>query len=80
MAGDSGVGKLKGYIIAFGSFAIIDLMVAAVLTGFKNTNTVDNDTADLLIAALLVFATFAGIVALALMGKIVIGLFTNKGY
>jgi len=70
--------SLGGAAIAVGSLAIIDLMAIAVVTQFKATDLVDNATADKFITGLAIFGTFVGVVVIALVGKIVIGLF-RKG-
>ena len=79
MADNSGdVRNLAVVAAAVGALAIIDLMAIAVVTGFKNTGLVDNGTADKFITGLTVFATFTGVIVIALVGKIVISLF-RKG-
>ena len=71
----AGVKDLKGYAIAVGALAIIDMTTIAVVLGFKDTNLVDNTVADLFVTGLTIFATFIGVIILALIGKIIVGLF-----
>ena len=66
---------LKKGGIAMVVLAAIVLMGLAVITGFKDTLLIDNDTADAFVTALAIFGTFAGILVLAIMGKSVIGMF-----
>jgi len=72
--------KLKGYAIALGALAAIVLTTLAIVQGFKDSKTVDNNTADLFISGLALFGTFAGILVLAVIGKSVIGLFKKGEY
>lgn len=65
--------------IATVTLAAVSLTGIAVLTGFKDSGSVDNSTADQFIAGLAVFGTFMSVITLALVGKIVIGIF-KKGY
>jgi len=66
---------MKGYAIAVGALAVIVLTTIAVLGGFKVTGLIDNTTADTFITGLTVFATFIGVIVLALVGKIIVGLY-----
>lgn len=61
--------------VAVGSLAAVTLLSIAIVTGFKDTGLVDNSTADKFIAGLVVFGTFIGVIALALVGKLVIDIF-----
>ena len=71
--------KVMGaYAVAVVTLAIVTLMGIAVVNGFKTTGLVDNATADLFIGGLVIFGTFIGVIVIALVGKIVIGLF-KKG-
>lgn len=47
----------------------------AVLGGFKETGLIDNTTVDKFIAGLVIFGTFIGVIVLAIVGKIIIGMF-----
>ena len=69
--------KLTAAAIAVGSMAAIVLTSLAVVTGYKETGKVDNSTADLFIAGLAIFGTFIGVIVLALVGKVIYGLFKN---
>ncbi len=64
--------------IAATSLAAITLVGIAVVTGFKDSGQVVNATADLFITGLTVFGTFMAVIVLAIVGKIIIGLFRSK--
>ena len=70
-----GVGNMKSYAIAVGSLAVVVMITIAVILGFKDTQLVDNDTADSFVTGLTIFSTFIGVVILALIGKIIVGLY-----
>ena len=61
--------------IAVVSLAAIVLTGLAVVQGFKDSNTIDNTTAEKFIAGLAIFGTFSTIIILAIIGKVIIGLF-----
>lgn len=67
--------SLKTNAILLGALAAIVLTVLAVIQGFKDTDLITNATADLFITGLTIFATFAGVLALAIVGKTIVGLF-----
>lgn len=68
--------RLMGaYAIGLASLAAVSLTGIAVVEGFKDTNLVDNTTADNYVSALAIFGTFSAVLAIALIGKIIIGLF-----
>jgi len=67
--------NLKKYAIAIGALAVVDMTTIAVVLGFKDTNLVDNDTADSFVSGLTIFATFVGVMILALIGKVIVGLY-----
>ena len=71
------IDNLKGYAIAVGALAVVDMTTIAVILGFKDTNLVDNTVADQFVAGLAIFATFIGVIILALIGKIIVGLFSR---
>jgi len=73
-----GISTMQKSAIAVVSLAAITLVGLAVITGFKDSGQVTNSTADLFITGLTVFGTFMGVIVLALVGKIIIGLF-KKG-
>jgi len=87
----SDVKMLGAYAIGLVSLAATTLIGAAIVTGFKNSGTIGNCTnnsataytagscneADDFIAGLAVFGTFAAILAIALIGKLIIGLFKD---
>ena len=70
---------MKKSAIAVMVLAAVTLTALAVVQGFKNTGLVDNTTADDFITGLGYFGTFIGVIVLALVGKIIVGLFTKKG-
>ena len=61
--------------IAVVSLAAIVLVGLAIVQGFKDSNTVDNTTAEKFITGLAIFGTFSTIIILAIIGKVIIGLF-----
>ena len=67
--------SLQASGIAVVSLAAIVLTGLAVVQGFKDSNTIDNDTADKFITGLAIFGTFSTIIILAIIGKAIIGLF-----
>lgn len=79
MGDDKGLKSMAVAAIAVGSLAAITLVSLAVVTGFKDTDLVDNDTADNFITGLGIFGSFASVIVLALVGKIVIALFKKTG-
>jgi len=78
MAESSSLKLLIGAGIATTALAIIVLTGIAVLTGFKDSGTVVNATADLFITGLTIFGTFMAVIVLALVGKVIVGMF-RKG-
>jgi len=64
--------------VAMVSFAVTTLVGIAVVTQMKNNALIDNTTADLFIAGLVLFGTFSTLVALVIIGKVVIGLVRGK--
>ena len=75
MAQESSLKLLIAAGIATTALAIIVLTGIAVLTGFKDSGTVVNATADLFIAGLTIFGTFMAVIVLALVGKVIVGMF-----
>ncbi len=71
--------NLQGSAIAVVGLSAVVLTGLAVVQGFKDSATVDNATADKFIAGLAIFGTFLAVIILALIGKIIIGLFSKKG-
>lgn len=59
---------------ALGGLAIITMVSVAVVQGFGNSGQADNATANLFVTGLTVFATFASLIALSLVGKIIYSL------
>ena len=87
------VDNLKGYAIAVGALAVIDMISIAVVIGYKDVNIFGtanctatptanacqiNDTADAFVTGLTIFATFVGVIILALIGKVIIGLYKDQ--
>ena len=77
---DANMKKMIGYAVGATGLAIVDLTGIAVVNGYKDNGSIDNTTADLFIAGLVVFGTFLSIIVLALVGKIIMGLFTGSDY
>lgn len=75
---ESSVGNMKAYAIAIGALAVVVLTTLAVVSGFKDTNLVDNTTADRFVTGLTIFATFVGVIILALVGKVIVGLYKGS--
>lgn len=70
---------MQASAIAVVSLAAIVLTGLAVVSGFKDTGQVDNDTADTFITGLAIFGTFMAVIVLAIVGKVIIGLFKKSG-
>jgi len=73
-----GLTKMQGSAAAIVGLSAVVLIGLAVVTGFKESLLVDNTTADKFIAGLAIFGTFLAIIVLALVGKIIIGLFKGS--
>lgn len=56
------------------TLAVTTLIGIAIVTQMKNNSYIDNTTADLFIAGLVVFGTFMSLITLVLVGKIILGL------
>lgn len=69
---------LGGAAIALTTMAATVITGIAVAAGFKDTGLVSNTVADNFIIGLGVFAAFAGVMVLAVMGKVIQAIFTNK--
>jgi len=74
----AGVKGMKTDAMAIVGLAASVVMGIAVINGFKATSLIENATADLFVTGLSIYGTFAGIVVLALVGKLVIGLFSKE--
>lgn len=74
----SGLGSLRGQVMAITTLAVVDVTAIAVLTQFKTTGLVDNTTVDLFIAGLVVFGSFIGVLALAVIGKVIFEMFKGN--
>ena len=64
--------------IAVVSLAAIVLTGLAVVQGFKDSNTIDNATATKFITGLAIFGIISTIIILAIIGKVIIGLFKRS--
>jgi hypothetical protein len=73
----SGLKLMQVAGIATTALAIIVLTGIAVINGFKDSGTVVNATADLFITGLTIFGTFMAVIVLALIGKVIVGLFVK---
>ena len=69
---------MQASAIAVVGLSAVTLTGLAVVSGFKDTGLVDNTTADAFITGRAIFGTFMAVIVLALVGKIIIGLF-KKG-
>ena len=69
---------MQASAVAVVGLSAVTLTGLAVVSGFKDTGLVDNTTADAFITGLAIFGTFMAVIVLALVGKIIIGLF-RKG-
>ena len=70
---------MKDYAIAVLILSAVVLTALAVVSGFKDTGLVDNTTADNFITGLGYFGVFIGVIVLAIIGKIIIGIFNKDG-
>lgn len=75
MASDAKLSNMQGSAIAVVGLAAVVLVGLAVIAGFKDNSLVDNTSADNFTTGLAIFATFMSVIVLALVGKIIIGLF-----
>jgi len=69
------ISGMQASAIAVVGLSAVTLTGLAVVSGFKDTGLVDNTTADNFITGLAIFGTFMAVIVLALVGKIIIGLF-----
>ena len=69
--------KMIGYALAIVSLAVVTLTGIAVIGGFKATNLIDNTTATSFQTGLTYFATFVGVLVIAVVGKLVMSLFSK---
>ena len=75
------VSKLGAAAIAVGTLAAVTLTSIAVVNGFKDTGLVDNTTATQFVTGLKIFGSFAGVIAIAMIGVIIVKMFmANKQY
>lgn len=66
--------KMSAAALASVTLAVTDLIGIAIITQMKSNAYIDNTTADLFVAGLVVFGTFMSLICLVLVGKILIGL------
>ena len=78
MDGDINLKQLMPAAIAVTALAVIVVVAIAVLGGFKATGLINNTTVDLFIAGLVIFGTFIGVIVLAIVGKVIIGMFRGN--
>lgn len=77
----SGGGELKNLgtlAIALVSLAAVTLTGIAVITQYKNSNLVDNTTADNFVTGLAIFGSFVGVLAISVIGKVIVNLFRKQ--
>lgn len=74
----TGLDSMAPAAIAVVGLSAITLTGLAVISGFKDTGLVTNATADSFITGLTIFATFMAVIVLAIVGKIIVGLFKTK--
>lgn len=67
--------NMSASAIAVVGLSAVTLTGLAVVSGYKQTNLIDNDTADKFIAGLAIFGTFLAIIVLSLVGKVIVGIF-----
>lgn len=75
MAGDGELKKMGVAAIAIVGLAVIVITGITVIGGFKTTGLIDNTTADSFITGLAIFGTFMSVIVLAIVGKLIVGLF-----
>lgn len=89
---DSGISNIKGYAIAIGALAVVTLLGIAIVGGFKDSGALGNcsnssateystglcNEADYFITGLAIFGTFVGVIILAIIGKIIVGLYKGS--
>lgn len=78
MAVDPVFKPLIGGAMAVGVMAAVTLLSIAIITGYKDTGQVDNATADNFITGIAVFATFIGVIVLAIVGKAVMRIMATQ--
>jgi len=69
---------LIGGAMAVGVLAAVTLLSIAIINGYKDTGQVDNSTADNFITGIVVFATFVGVIVLAIVGKAVMKIMASQ--
>jgi len=78
MAQDGNIAKMAVFAAGLVVLAIVSVIGIVVLDEFKTSiitsNTQPNTTIDLFIAAIAVFGTFATVIALVLVAKIILSL------
>ena len=76
---DAGIDKsMESQAIAVVGLAVIVIMGIAILTQFKSSGLVSNETVDSFITGLAIFGTFIGILILGVITKVVINLIRQK--
>ena len=72
---------MQSSAIAVLGLSAITLTALAVVAGYKTSGALSstgNDSADKFIAGLAIFGTFMAVIVLAIVGKIIIGLFRKS--
>jgi len=72
------VKKLGVAAASMGALAAIVLTTLAVIDGFKDSGKVDNTTAGYFETGVTIFGSFAAVVVLAIIGKLIIKLFQQN--
>lgn len=78
----SEIKKMGLFALAAVSLAVTTVLGVVLLENFKNTSGITatgNTTIDNFITGLAIFGSFMSIIALALVGKIIMGLFRTSG-
>lgn len=75
--GSKELNMLTSAAVAVGGMAAIVLTSLAVISGYKDTGAVSNDTADKFVAGIAIFATFVAVIILAIVGKAIYGMFKD---
>jgi hypothetical protein len=67
--------KMVAAALSIVTLAVVDLTGIAVINVYKSNALIDNTTADQFITGLTYFGAFIGLMVVAVVGKMVIGLF-----
>lgn len=75
----AGMEKLKSYAIVITSLAVVVLTGIAVINEYEQNENIDNTTAEDFVSGLTIFGGFIGVLVIAVIGKMIIGLWTTGG-